>query len=200
MKHKEIKEQPDLLKAHRKNKKSEVPMKVAFKKPLESKDIKASRERIEDLLRPKPTLLKVFPTWTVKESEFEAKEWIVVLTKEGELYQEPLPRCVPTQIYIEILATYPEEESGFKILSVPVQYLEVGTKTNSGVWAYIDYMGTKESNNFARVFAPIKEKLYGGNLIFSKAPDKGFTKKEAEKFTEWVIKQLEKDEEIEIKD
>lgn len=146
---------------------------------------------ILNALNPKPSTEPI-PVWTVEETEYEPQSWVVVVTIDGHVYQEPVPRYCDEDVFIKILATVPDKPAAGNKYSLDVSKTIFEVK---GVDCYITtstYDGGRKLNSFINSFFPEKKgvpTVIGGNLIFS-GMDKGLTKAQCKKVTEAIIKRL----------
>lgn len=175
-------------------------MKPVEKKASVGKKIKVantSSERrviIEELLRPKPVKGEIKPSWTIDETEFDPKAWVVVLTPEGYLYQEPVPRYMSVENFTRVLCTIPDLETGIQLKSLSTDYRVVG----KGVLAITDFDGNRRENLFAWHWVDRPKKV-GGNMVFLKEQGVAFTKKECGRYCEWLIGELDKEDKVDVK-
>lgn len=171
------------------------------KPPVMSKEER--RNIIEEALCAKPTNAKIDP-WTVEDTEYTPKEWIVIIDTKGRIYEEPVPRYIEYDNFIAMITAIPDNlvnSNGRMSINVDTIY-----KTNFSVKGVecqitsVSYDGTRTMNNFASLFG-IKNgtKNVGGNLVFS-TPNKGMDKKSADKVVKEIISIFEKGEELNIQE
>lgn len=171
------------------------------KPPVMSKEER--RNIIEEALCAKPTNAKIDP-WTVEDTEYTPKEWIVIIDTKGRIYEEPVPRYMEYGNFIAMITAIPDNpinSNGRMSINVDTIY-----RTNFNVKGVecqitsISYDGTRSINNFASIFG-IKNgtKNIGGNLVFSN-PNKGMDKKSADKVVKEIISIFEKGEELNIQE
>lgn len=171
------------------------------KPPVMSKEER--RNIIEEALCAKPTNAKIDP-WTVEDTEYTPKEWIVIIDTKGRIYEEPVPRYMEYDNFIAMITAIPDNpinSNGRMSINVDTIY-----RTNFNVKGVecqitsISYDGTRSINNFASIFG-IKNgtKNIGGNLVFSN-PNKGMDKKSADKVVKEIISIFEKGEELNIQE
>ena len=171
------------------------------KPPVMSKEER--RNIIEEALCAKPTNAKIDP-WTVEDTEYTPKEWVVIIDTKGRIYEEPVPRYMEYGNFIAMITAIPDNpinSNGRMSINVDTIY-----RTNFNVKGVecqitsISYDGTRSINNFASIFG-IKNgtKNIGGNLVFSN-PNKGMDKKSADKVVKEIISIFEKGEELNIQE
>lgn len=171
------------------------------KPPVMSKEER--RNIIEEALCAKPTNAKIDP-WTVEDTEYTPKEWIVIIDTKGRIYEEPVPRYMEYGNFIAMITAIPDNpinSNGRMSINVDTIY-----RTNFNVKGVecqitsISYDGTRSINNFASIFG-IKNgtRNIGGNLVFSN-PNKGMDKKSADKVVKEIISIFEKGEELNIQE
>lgn len=171
------------------------------KPPVMSKEER--RNIIEEALCAKPTNAKIDP-WTVEDTEYTPKEWIVIIDTKGRIYEEPVPRYMEYDNFIAMITAIPDNpinSNGRMSINVDTIY-----RTNFNVKGVecqitsISYDGTRSINNFASIFG-IKNgtRNIGGNLVFSN-PNKGMDKKSADKVVKEIISIFEKGEELNIQE
>lgn len=172
-----------------------------IKPPVMSKEER--RNIIEEALCAKPTNAKIDP-WTVEDTEYTPKEWIVIIDTKGRIYEEPVPRYMEYGNFIAMITAIPDNpinSNGRISINVDTIY-----RTNFNVKGVecqitsISYDGTRSINNFASIFG-IKNgtRNIGGNLVFSN-PNKGMDKKSADKVVKEIISIFEKGEELNIQE
>lgn len=151
-------------------------------------------EIIEEALHPsKP---KVDLSYKVDETEYVPKEWCVVLTPNGYLYQEPIPRYWDVKTFVDIMASIPDKATDTNKVDFEseVTYMAFEVK---GVECYVvsaSMDGTRKLNEYAKMF-PTKTLQTGGNLVFC-GMGKGLSKKECLKVTETIVKKMNGYEEV----
>lgn len=158
---------------------------------------------ISNALNAKPTSEPIIP-WTVDEAEYTPESWVVVITINGNVYQEPVPRYCNANYFVSLLAAMPDklDNTTNKFVASAEEICKTDFKVK-GVDCYINtvaFNGTRSINNFSSIFN-IKNatKNVGGNLVFSSL-DGGFTKAQCKKVTEAIVKKLNTYEEtVEVK-
>lgn len=171
--------------------------KAAEKKAKESEE---RRIRIQELLTPTKNKDVVDVHWDVKDSEFVCERWIVVLTPEGNLYQEPVPRYASYENFLKIICNIPDANGGVSVRDSALEAIDLGTPKSPFILITAETInGSKQDNKYIRCFRKgFKPTM--GCLVFSKDMETPFTKKEAEKAVDWIIRLLEKEEDIEVED
>lgn len=148
---------------------------------------------ILNALNPKPSNEPV-PVWTVDETEYEPQSWVVVLTVDGHIYQEPVPRYCNEDMFINLLAMLPDKvDKTSNKITVSAEEICKTEFTVKGVECYINtiaFNGTRSRNQYCSAF-DIKNttKMVGGNIVFS-GLEKGLTKVQCKKVTEAIVKKL----------
>ena len=136
--------------------------------------------------------------YTLEEAQYTPKEWVVVVTNKGAIYQEPVPRYFPFKDFVGVLACCPSEP----IVSNTIDFegdLNYTSFDVSGVDCSIvttTFNGQRKENPYANVF-DIKNSTakIGGNIVFA-GSEKGFTEKQAQSVVKAIIKKFDKYEEI----
>ena len=136
--------------------------------------------------------------YTLEETQYTPKEWVVVVTNKGAIYQEPVPRYFPFKDFVGVLACCPSEP----IVSNTIDFegdLNYTSFDVSGVDCSIvttTFNGQRKENPYANVF-DIKNSTakIGGNIVFA-GSEKGFTEKQAQSVVKAIIKKFDKYEEI----
>lgn len=135
--------------------------------------------------------------WTEEETVFEPKQgWVVVLTPDGHIYQEPVPRYCSVGVFSAILCSFPEiSENDHIRMDANLSK----TPFSCGEIVTASYGNVTKRNNYASHFDVKNEtSIVGGNMVFTNKDEKAFTKAQAGKAVKWVIKQLSKEENIVI--
>jgi len=136
--------------------------------------------------------------YTLEETQYTPKEWVVVVTNKGAIYQEPVPRYFPFKDFVGILVCCPSEpivsntidfEGDLNYTSFDVSGVDCNIVTTS-------FNGQRKENPYANVF-DIKNSTtkIGGNIVFA-GSEKGFTEKQAQSVVKAIIKKFDKYEEI----
>lgn len=136
--------------------------------------------------------------YTLEETRYVPKEWVVVITPTGNIYQEPVPRYFPYTTFVAILATCPSSP----IVSNTIDYeadLQHTSFEVSGVDCNIvtcSFNGQRKENPYSCVF-DIKNttQKIGGNIVFA-GSEKGFTERQAQLVVKAIIKNFDKYEEV----
>lgn len=176
---------------------------------IESKKKKTEEERqkerderrtvIETLINEKKNADRPNLKYTVEETAYEPKKWIIVLTPKGQVYQEPVPRYFDYQNFVGILASIPDKPI---ISSTLIDFNAILSHTSfevKGVDCEIvtaDFTGSRAENPYGEPFK-IKNgtNKIGGNIIFA-GPEHGFSKTQAGTVVSQIVKTLNKHEEI----
>lgn len=148
---------------------------------------------IKESLKPKSRM-----EYTLEETQYVPKEWVVVVTPKGLIYQEPVPRYFPFKDFVGVLACCPSEP----IVSNNIEFsgdLNYTSFDVSGVDCSIvttTFNGQRKENTYACVF-DIKNTTakIGGNIVFA-GGEKGFTEKQAQNVIKAIIKKFNNYEEI----
>ena len=171
------------------------------KPPVMDKDKR--RKVIEEALCPKPTLIPI-ESWTVEDTEYTPKEWIVVVDTKGRIYEEPVPRYLEYENFIAMISSIPDKPLNLSNrLSFQADCLYRTNFKVKGVDCQITtvpYDGSRSMNNYAHLFG-IKNgtRNVGGNIVFS-TPNEGMDKKSADKVVKEIIAIFEKGEEVDVKE
>ena len=156
----------------------------------EEKKVKAMVEKEEATPRKE---VKEVP-YSIKESSSPSKNFIIVLTPEGEIWVDPVPRYCNFLTFRNFISSCPDlsdNNVNFKS-SVSVTKFDIGEIATSV------FDGTRKQNPFAYKFGVRNEtKVVGGNLIFS-GPERGFTKKEVSEIYPKIIETLQTPEEVNL--
>ena len=161
------------------------------KPPVMDKDKR--RKIIEEALCPKPTLIPI-ESWTVEDTEYIPKEWIVVVDT----------RYIEYDNFIAMMASIPDKpintngrfsfqtdcfyKTNFKVKGIDCQITTVS------------FDGSRSINNYSHLFGINNgTKNVGGNIVFSTL-NKGMDKKSADKVVKEIIAIFEKGEEVDMKD
>ena len=148
---------------------------------------------ILNALNPKPSNEPI-PVWTVEETEYEPQSWVVVLTIDGHIYQEPVPRYCNEDIFISLLSMLPDKvDKTSNKITVSAEEICKTEFPVKGVDCYINtvaFNGTRSRNQYCSAF-DIKNttKMVGGNIVFS-GLEKGLTKVQCKKVVEAIVKKL----------
>lgn len=138
------------------------------------------------------------PLWTVEETEYEPQSWVVVLTVDGHIYQEPVPRYCDESTFVNILSMLPDkmDKTSNKITLTAEEVCKTAF-TVKGVDCYINtvaFNGTRSRNEYCNAFnIQNTTKMVGGSLVFS-GLDKGLTKSQCKKVVEAIVKKLNNSE------
>lgn len=172
------------------------------KKKTEEERQKERDERrtvIENLINEKKNAERPNLKYTVEETVYEPKKWIIVLTPKGQVYQEPVPRYFEYQNFVGILASAPDKliisstmidfdamlhHTAFEVKDIPCEIVTAEFTGNRAENPYGEPFGIKNGTN-----------KIGGNIIFA-GPEKGFTKTQAGTVVSQIVKILNKHEEI----
>lgn len=136
--------------------------------------------------------------YTVEETGFQPKEFVVCLDIHGCIHQEPVPTYCDYKTFICLLAGLPDKAlSNNRVIDFDAEY----SFTSFDVKGMNDCMivtcamnGTRSLNPYAACF-DIKNSTVsvGGNLVFT-GLNKGLSKKDAKAVVSAVIKVLEASE------
>ena len=156
-----------------------------------------SKEERGAIIREAITPSKPKLSYTFEETQYVPKEWVVVVTPNGQIYQEPVPRYFPYNTFVAILAGIPSSP----IVSNTIDFnaeLHYTAFEVSGVDCNIvtcTFNGQRKENAYSCVF-DIKNgtNKIGGNIVFA-GNDKGFTDKQAQSVVKAIIKKFDKYEE-----
>ena len=159
---------------------------------------KMSKEEREAIIRQATTPPKPKMEYTLEETQYVPKEWVVVVTPKGVIYQEPVPRYFPFKDFVGILACCPSDP----IVSNTIEFngdLNYTSFDVSGVDCNIvttTFNGQRRENPYSCVF-DIKNTTnkIGGNIVFA-GSEKGFTEKQAQNVIKVIIKKFNNYEEI----
>lgn len=137
--------------------------------------------------------------WKIEDSDYNPNKWVVIITPEGFIYQEPVPRYWNYDTFVNILASIPDKplDSYNKInFSSEICKTSFEVKDIECYIITVPSEGSRKRNTYGTPFN-IKNstKYIGGNIVFS-GGDNGFTKKQATKVVEQIIKTLNNYEEI----
>lgn len=138
------------------------------------------------------------PVWTVEETEYEPQSWVVVLTVDGHIYQEPVPRYCDESTFVNILSMLPDkmDKTSNKITLTAEEVCKTAFPVK-GVDCYINtvaFNGNRSRNEYCSAFnIQNTTKMVGGSLVFS-GLDKGLTKLQCKKVTEAIVKKLNSSE------
>lgn len=137
--------------------------------------------------------------WVASEAEFTCENgWIVVLTPEGNVYQEPVSRYCDLSSFLAVVCSLP-------CISAD-SHLRMEAAISRSVFEYGEivaaaYLGMSTRNNFAEHFnIQTEPRIVGGNIVFSGKDNTSFTLEQAREVTKWVIAQLEAEEEVDTSD
>lgn len=137
--------------------------------------------------------------WVASEAEFTCENgWIVVLTPEGNIYQEPVSRYCDLSSFLAVVCSLP-------CISAD-SHLRMEAAISKSVFKYGEivaaaYLGASARNNFAERFnIQTEPRIVGGNIVFSGKENTSFTLEQAREVTKWVIAQIEVEEEIDTND
>lgn len=196
------------------NKKKEVDDKVkkspVKKSPLKSSSKKGSKEEgefkfgrmtkeerkaiIEEALTPPAKETPSWAKYTLEETEYSPDRWVVVVTPQGVIYQEPVPRYMDCPYFVFVLAGIPSKPlSGSKMIFDAEVFRNPFEVKGVGVCEIdtVSFNGTRDLNSYGEVFDLMNgTKKVGGNLVFSKRGE-GFTKKESSLVVKEIIKRFE---------
>jgi len=186
------KEEPKKVEKKSSVKKEEFNFKpINLKEEPKSLSKDERRAMIEELVgTPKNSDTKKFE-YTLDETEFEAREWVVCINTLGHIFQEPVPRYCDYQSFVYLLAGIPDNPSyNTKTVSLEVDYYLTKFEVKN-----VDCHIVSSSNNGSRspnAYADCFDiengtKRVGGNIVFA-GHDKGFTKKEAKEVVNQIIK------------
>lgn len=137
--------------------------------------------------------------YTVEETDYVPSKFVVVITTNGLIYQEPVPRYFDYKNFVGLLASAPDRmiiaqtmidfdanlsHTAFEVKGVDCEIVTA------------DFNGYRSENAYSKFFS-IKNgtSKIGGNLIFA-GPEKPFTKKQAKDVVSQIIKILNNSEEI----
>lgn len=154
-------------------------------------NVKEERRAVIDELIGKPK--QDFSKWeyTVDETDFTPKEWVVVLDRQGHIYQEPVPRYFDYKNFVYLLAGMPDKPIyNNKTISFEADYFQTVFEVKNVDCAIYtcSFNGYRAQNPFAECF-DIKNGtvLIGGNIIFG-GMEKGLNKKQAELVVKQIVK------------
>lgn len=172
------------------------------KKKTEEERQKERDERrtvIEALINEKKNAERPNLTYTVEETEYVPKKWVIVLTPNGHVYQEPVPRYFDYQNFVGILASIPDKpiiSSTLIDFDAMLSHTAFDVKGVSCEIVTADFTGNRQENPYGEPFK-IKNgtNKIGGNIIFA-GPEQGFSKTQAKTVVSQIVKILNKHEEI----
>lgn len=173
-------------------KKVEEPKKKAKEEfSFKSINVKEERRAVIDELIGKPKQDSSKWEYTIDETEFNPKEWVVCLTRQGCIYQEPVPRYFDYKNFVYLLVGMPDKPIyNNKTISFEADYFQTVFEVKNVDCAIYtcSYNGYRSQNPFAECF-DIKNgtTLVGGNLVFG-GTEKGLNKKQAELVVKQIIK------------
>ena len=128
--------------------------------------------------------------WDVKDTEFKADRWIVIVTPEGEIYQEPIPRYADYDMFIALLASTPDEFISplkFSITTENICRTDLTIKGIKGNIITVPYEGGRAFNKYAEILkVQNKTKNVGGNIIIA-GIDKAYNATEANKVASKIV-------------
>lgn len=128
--------------------------------------------------------------WDVKDTEFKADRWIVIVTPDGEIYQEPIPRYADYDMFIALLASTPDEFISplkFSITTENICRTDLTIKGVKGNIITVPYEGGRAFNKYAEILkVQNKTKNVGGNIIIA-GIDKAYTSSEASKVASKIV-------------
>ena len=137
--------------------------------------------------------------WVASEAEFTCENgWVVVLTPEGNIYQEPVSRYCDLPSFLAVVCSLP-------CISAD-SHLRMEAAISKTVFKYGEivaaaYSGVSARNNFAERFnIQTEPRIVGGNIVFSGKENTSFTLEQAREVTKWVIAQIEVEEELDTSD
>lgn len=170
-------------------------------KEVKKKQVEKEERRtiIESLINEKKNADRPNLKYTVEETTYEPKKWVIVLTPKGHIYQEPVPRYFDYQNFVGILASIPDKP----IISSTLIDFDANLSHTSfevkGVDCEIvtaDFTGNRAENTYGEPFK-IKNgtNKIGGNIVFA-GPEQGFSKTQAGTVVSQIVKILNKHEEI----
>lgn len=172
------------------------------KKKTEEERQKERDERrtvIEALINEKKNAERPNLTYTVEETEYVPKKWVIVLTPKGHVYQEPVPRYFDYHNFVGILASIPDKpiiSSTLINFDANLSHTSFDIKGVSCEIVTADFTGNRQENSYGKPFG-IKNgtNKIGGNIIFA-GPEQGFSKTQAKTVVSQIVKILNKHEEI----
>lgn len=135
--------------------------------------------------------------YTIKEAEPVKESFIVVLTPEGSIYIEPVPRYCDFITFRNFMASFPDMPSSDNFsFKAAVSTYEAG----DGELSISQFDGTRKTNPFVNCFFDFKKgfKNVGGNLVFT-GKGKGLSEAESKKMFNWVVKTLQTPIEADVK-
>ncbi len=136
--------------------------------------------------------------FTVEGSEYVPTEWVVVLTTQGNVYQEPVPRYMDTQYFVNVLAAIPSSPQNGNRISFDAEVYSTPFKVK-GVECTIHTVsanGSRKENLYIDAFhIENGTAKVSGSLVFSKN-GKGFTLKESRAVISEIVRTMNEYEEV----
>lgn len=183
-------------------KKTAAKSSTSTRKPGRPKKSEAAQVALEKILREEEKELASRPISNVKEIPYTVKdslnkkdEYIIVLDSKGNLYVEQIPQYCDFNLYRAFAACTSEisenDNFSFRVNMSFTSYNKMEITTGT-------YDSPKTLNPFTSLF-DIKNstKAIGGNIVFT-MPDRGFTKKEVDKYYKVIVKDLQKEITIDV--
>lgn len=141
--------------------------------------------------------------YTVEETDYIPKEYVVCLDTHGCIHQEPVPTWCDYNTYIYVIAGIPDRAIGnvtdtktlytYKSIDFEADYHTTAFEVKGVPCSIISctYNGSRALNTYAPCFN-IKNgtQSIGGNLVFA-GQGKGFTQKEAKLVVKEIIRVLD---------
>ena len=151
---------------------------------------KEERKAIIEQATAKPPAALRDIMWDIKDTEFKADRWIVIVTPDGEIYQEPIPRYMDYDMFIALVASTPDEMTSPLKLSITTENICRTDLTIRGVKGNIitvPYEGGRAFNRYAELLkVQNKTKNVGGNIIIA-GIDKAYSSTEANKVASKIV-------------
>lgn len=154
---------------------------------------KEQRDIISNALNAKPYVGDI-EEWNVEESEYTPETWVVIITVDGHIYQEPIPRYCDTAYFISLVAAMPDKvdktATKFAFVADEICKTKFDVKNVDCYITSVAFNGTRNINYYSSIFE-IKNttRNVGGNLVFS-GLDTGFDKAQCKKVVEAIVKRL----------
>ena len=151
---------------------------------------KEERKAIIEQATAKPQTAFSDVMWDLKDTEFKADRWIVIVTPSGEIYQEPIPRYADYDMFIALVAAAPDECTSplkFSVTTENICRTDLTIKGIKGNIITVPYEGGRAFNKYAEILkVQNKTKNVGGNIIIA-GIDKAYSATEANKVASKIV-------------